>query len=65
MTGLSDRPADRSQRAVPAAEASVDRSAGCSRLGSDGGYNCEADEMTFDRECVDSSDEHVVHLARE
>ena len=53
MTGLPDRPADRSQRAVPAAEASVDGTAGCSSLGVDGMYNCSADEMTrtaeFDR----------------
>jgi hypothetical protein len=46
MTGLPDRPADRSQRAVPATVASVVRTAGCSRLGADGGYNCSADEMT-------------------
>jgi hypothetical protein len=61
MTGLADRPADRSQRPVPAVG-----TAGCSRLGADGGYNCSADEMTFDLECIDpSNDEHVVRLDRE
>jgi hypothetical protein len=60
MTRLPGRPADRFQRAVPAVG-----TAGRSRLGADGGCNCEADEMTFDRECVDSSDEHVVRHARE
>ena len=66
MTGLPDRPADRSQRAVPAAEASVVGTAGCSRLGADGISNCTADEMTVDLECDDPcSDEQVVRLARE
>jgi hypothetical protein len=66
MTGLPDRPADRSQRAVPAAVASVVGTAGCSRLGADGIYNCSADKMTFNHECVDpSSDEDDVRLARE
>ena len=46
MTGLPDRPADRSQLAVPAAVVSVVGTAGRSRLGADGGYNCSADEMT-------------------
>ena len=61
MTGLADRPAERSQRAVPAVG-----TAGCSRLGADGIYNCSADEMTVELECDDPcSGEQVVRLARE
>ena len=65
MTGLADRPADRSQPAVPATVASVVGTAGCSRLGADWIYNGSADEMTVDPECVDATDEHVVRHARE